>query len=117
MKEIKFRFRTDATNEMLYGEPALRVLYHNLENKIPVMQFTWLLDKNWKEIYEWDIVKCSSGCPHIIKRVDDMWWTYWWWMPWFVLDGLKRNCWEWYAWTWEEEVIWDIYSNPELLPT
>lgn len=72
--------------------------------------FTWLLDKNWKEIYVWDILAidwkynwivefekwmfiihrldCSFCCPHT--------------------QELKNNASYW-------EIIWNVYENTELI--
>ena len=35
----------------------------------PPMQFIWLIDKNWKEIYEWDIVKRDD-------KSSGKWWRF-----------------------------------------
>ncbi len=74
-----------------------------------IMQFTGLLDKNRKEIYEGDIVRCSKGCPHqvIWEEVSDFSFHCGRWYLDRLLDG--------YSWVGSEELIGNIYENPELL--
>lgn len=82
---------------------------YELEN---IMQFTGLTDKNGKEIYEGDIVTCvPRGCPHQIIWAKEIGGTYWGGMPGWYLSGLNDG----YAWTGEEELIGNIYENPDLL--
>lgn len=79
-----------------------------LEN-VKLMQFTGLHDKNGKEVYEGDVVKCSSGCPHEIVWGGGNGMPGWW------LEGTIVGLMGDYSWMGEEEVIGNIYENPELL--
>lgn len=75
------------------------------------MQYIWLKDKNWKEIYEGDIIKCNTNkweYNNIIEfhkhyiRLRRWRYTY----PISPYSGLINL---------RAEVIWNIYENPELL--
>lgn len=76
-----------------------------------VRQFTWLLDKNWKEIYEGDIVKIIvekfwDGFEEWVSSVEwnDRYASFG--AKPFRIDDESPNV---------IEVIWNIYENPELL--
>lgn len=89
----------------------------NHANECILMQYTGLKDKNGKEVYEGDIVLCERDerCPHEVIWAEDNGGTFFGGMPGFNLSGLKRNCGSGYAWSGDEEVIGNIYENPELL--
>lgn len=56
-----------------------------LDDEVILMQSTGLKDKNGKEVFIGDIIKCTKG----------------------IREG--------YAWTEHEEILGNIYENPELL--
>lgn len=76
-----------------------------------LMQFTGLLDKNGKEVYEGDVVKCSEGCRHEVVFMDEVPTSNIGGMPGFYLNGLVDG----YAWTGMEEIVGNVFENPELL--
>lgn len=75
-------------------------------------QHTWLKDKNWKEIYEGDIVKTTTNYYWNKKEnIEEIKWEE---------DIENDSFWEpltlWYCIRWYDlEIIWNIYENPELL--
>lgn len=79
--------------------------------KINLMQSTGLLDKNGKEVFVGDIIKCTRGCPHEVYLEKEYGGTYIGGMPAIYLKGIREG----YAWTEAEEILGNIYENPELL--
>lgn len=76
---------------------------------IEVMQFTWLLDKNGKEIYEGDIVSVEFSNWNIDKWIIEYEsWTYW--INYFTNSSEELRLEYEYS-----QIIWNIYENPELL--
>ena len=90
-------------NNLADGEPISR--------QYELMQYTGLKDRNDREVYSDDIVKCTAGCPHVMEWRQEVPSTGLGGMPGFYLSGLNEG----YVWTGKEEVIGNIYENPELL--
>jgi uncharacterized phage protein (TIGR01671 family) len=142
MKEVTFRWKCNIW--LVYGYYIYSSMFSNTNdyykhliitkegntheiNIETLSQYTWLKDKNWKEIFEWDILK-SNRTPSW-REVNDF----------FILIEWNSNVWafcihDWLWWsrwsninshladffiTWHNiysfEVIWNIYENPELL--
>ncbi|MGM0215047.1 YopX family protein [Enterococcus sp. AZ109] len=76
-----------------------------------LMQSTGLKDKNGRDVFQGDIVTCTSGCQHEVIWLKEYGGKYFGGMPAWYLSGLTEG----YAWTSSEEVIGNIYENPELL--
>lgn len=76
-----------------------------------LMQSTGLKDKNSVEVFQGDIVRCTRGCPHEVVWLQEYAGMYIGGMPAWYLSGLSEG----YAWTGDEEIIGNIYENPELL--
>jgi len=117
MRTIKFRAWDLFNGEMAYSDkyPHIAKFFFYVdsllagENGIELMQFTGLLDKNGKEIYEGDITKDSTG----VCLID--------WNDKLASFCLRRNGWAFDHFFGEAvdpsdvEVIGNIYENPELL--
>lgn len=76
-----------------------------------LMQSTGLKDKNGKEVFIGDIIKCTRGCLHEVYIEKEYGGTYFGGMPAVYLKYLGEG----YAWTEHEEIIGNIYENPEFL--
>ena len=80
-------------------------------DEITLMQSTGLFDKNGKEVFVGDIIKCTRGCLHEVYIEKEYGGTYFGGMPAVYLKDLREG----YAWTEHEEIIGNIYENPDLL--
>lgn len=76
-----------------------------------VSQSTGLFDKNGKEVFVGDIIKCTRGCPHEVYLEKEYGGKYIGGMPAIYLKGVLSG----YAWTGDEEILGNIWDNPELL--
>ena len=95
------------TKDTSYGFAISR----ETSDKIILMQSTGLLDKNGKEVFVGDIVKCTRGCLHEVYLEKEYGGTFIGGMPAIYLKGIKEG----YAWTEAEEIIGNIYENKNLL--
>ncbi|WP_262081200.1 YopX family protein [Streptococcus sp. Marseille-Q5619] len=93
------------------GLPDDRDIYCYKTDEIELMQSTGLKDKNGKEVFVGDIIKCTRGCPHEVYLEKEYGGTFIGGMPAVYLKDLGEG----YAWTEHEEVIGNIYENPEFL--
>lgn len=76
-----------------------------------VSQSTGLHDKNGKEVFVGDIIKCTRGSSHEVYLEKEYGGKYIGGMPAVYLKGLLEG----YAWTGDEKIIGNVYQNPELL--
>jgi len=104
-KEIIGKFSDGSTSVPLKFEDK-----RNGEDVV-LMQSTGLFDKNGKEVFVGDIIKCTRGCLHEVYIEKEYGGTYIGGMPAIYLKGIREG----YAWTGDEEIIGNIYENPELL--
>ena len=81
------------------------------KSELILMQSTGLKDKNGKEVFVGDVIKCTRGCLHEVYIEKEYGGTYIGGMPAIYLKGIREG----YAWTGDEKIIGNIYENPELL--
>lgn len=104
----------EIVTQQVYFESGLAVerdIYCYDFDDIELMQSTGFKDKNGKEVFVGDIIKCTRGCPHEVYLEKEYGGTFIGGMPAVYLKGLGDG----YAWTEDEEIIGNIYENPELL--
>ena len=87
------------------------ITYMVLAEDLVLMQSTGLVDKNGKEVFVGDIIKCTRGCLHEVYIEKEYGGTYCGGMPAVYLKDLREG----YAWTEHEEIMGNIYEHPELL--
>ena len=104
MREIKFRAWWKDTMEKIpdfMEEYLIEVLNNDPDNPFIFSQFTGLLDKNGKEIFEGDVVK-EGGLVSVIEWANERY-CY---RTTTGTIGLYGFC---------GEIIGNIYENPELI--
>jgi len=112
MREIKFRTYDVISESFVYY--TLKEIINwlkNIQNWVnwEHNQYTWLKDKNWKEIYEGDIIRTY----HIVGEVVEKAWSLW-------IMGNPQDFLSLYnildRWDFHKvEIIWNIYENPNLI--
>ena len=89
-------------------EKKVRCAPH-IREQFKLMQFTGLLDKNGKEVYEGDIVKCKYGwLGFVVYRGSHYWCEE------IVTKKVGSHAPIFNEWA-ELEIIGNIYENPELV--
>lgn len=81
------------------------------KSELILMQSTGLFDRNGKEVFVGDIIKCTRGCPHEVYLEKEYGGTYIGGMPAIYLKGIREG----YAWTEHEEILGNVYENKGLL--
>ena len=104
-------FQDDKVEELELNDTVMNDFITAYPDEIELMQSTGLKDKNGKEVFVGDIIKCTRGCLHEVYIEKEYGGTYFGEMPAVYLKGLREG----YAWTEHEEIIGNIYENPELL--
>lgn len=108
VKRIRFDDDGNVTTVLFIGE---NLGVNAKIDEFELMQSTGLKDKNGKEVFVGDIIKCTRGCPHEVYLEKEYGGTYVGGMPAIYLKGIREG----YAWTGAEEILGNIYENPELL--
>ena len=102
-------------NGNVYANDSKKLTCNNLKgwsiDDEYLMQSTGLFDRNGKEVFVGDIVKCTRGCLHEVYLEKEYGGTFIGGMPAVYLKGLDVG----YAWTGYEEIIGNVYENKELL--
>ena len=113
LKGIDFENETVVLRKLYYedGFPVETEVFEVEIGNAILMQSTGLRDKNGKEVFIGDIIKCTRGCSHEVYLEKEYGGTFIGGMPAVYLKGLLSG----YAWTEAEEIIGNIYENPELL--
>lgn len=104
-------FQDNCLEELELNDSVMNDYITAYPDEVELMQSTGLFDKNGKEVFVGDIIKCTRGCPHEVYLEKEYGGTYIGGMPAIYLKGIREG----YAWTGDEEILGNIYENPELL--
>ena len=104
-------FSANELEELELNDSVMNDYITAYPDEIELMQSTGLHDKNGKEVFVGDIIKCTRGCPHEVYIEKEYGGKYIGGMPAVYLKGIREG----YAWTGAEEIIGNIYEKPELL--
>lgn len=151
-REIKFRIRDK--KDMLFFDDLREMDFSDycdfnklMDRILPLMQYTWLKDKHWKEIYEGDIYEFNSFYRTNIWNWEEVINTNFvgeiifhsWWFSWKIIkcswdkiDWMYAEAHKYWQnekiwsvlflnidppnYTFQDNIIWNIYENPDLLP-
>lgn len=129
MREIKFRIFDKEKNKIRFDfvietksyekdfQKCIKDYDWNILEDIEIMQYTWLKDKNWKEIYEGDIVHYLDACNFCLEDVSiNTWVVNFDLIDWIVFSNRDSVEMEDIDFDNDVAVIWNIYENPELNP-
>lgn len=111
-REIKFRAWHPLNKEIVYQSTGHNFGYEAYTNSSilkdfseeNIMQFTGLQDKNGKDIYEGDVVRRYTGYVFETKVRE------------YRLGEINQTSAYGYGWHESDEIIGNIYENPEFLP-
>ena len=104
-------FSANELEELELNDSVMNDYITAYPDEIELMQSTGLHDKNGKEVFVGDIIKCTRGCPHEVYLEKEYGGKYIGGMPAVYLKGIREG----YAWTGAEEILGNIYEKPELL--
>ena len=114
-KEMKMKINLRLSDLWIYYEDVgLNNIFNN--DDIIFLQYTWLKDKNWKDIYENDIVFDTLNKKIWEVKMNEFWRYSIYWKDW---DRMNSYHWEAFnSWIYPDntlEVKGNVFENPDLL--